>query len=561
MNTPAPEIRAKKTSGVFQAVSLFFFFFFSLFTLFLFSNRPLVAEPWQWADDGLYAETARAIVSWPTNGFSDPWLGEYTPHLLSKSPGFACVVAVAHLCGLPLRWVEYAPLFIACFVFMRAIGLSPLRSPWIASFIVFILGWSLYFPTATRLVRQPLSSAFVILSLTLLIGSIVRARDPKARCGFWFIIGSLSVGISQVIREENVWIYAPFFLAALWLVLLTHWKKWGPVILSGALLTQVPSLAISFLNWSSYGVFFVSQRTDSEYMRVYKRLATLKPHPNLPFVVIDQAQRLKVYEVSPTLRELQPFLEGPLGDEFASNPGHLTLNRRPANEREFFVSTLEFSIQRAVFAAGYRDAMAYRAFFKRANMELDEALAKGQLMTSGYSLSNLAPIKPGDLILFAKATMQSLWQNLSFTSVRIRHDIPENNQDEKSIVMVNLTGERTNSSSLQWRMLTACEPFARTLQQGVFLLSFAATAVILAYGLIQKSWNDLNAAAIVVLCASLCFAAVMACLDVWGFAHLRWNSAYNAQGICLFNLFSAVTLASTLAHLSKRAEKQKSVTS
>src|SRR4030088_1972230 len=59
-----------------------------LLLFWIYGDRPLVAEPWQWADDGLYLRQSEAFVRW-LHGAAGPWLGPYDPVLLCKAPLFA----------------------------------------------------------------------------------------------------------------------------------------------------------------------------------------------------------------------------------------------------------------------------------------------------------------------------------------------------------------------------------------------------------------------------------------------------------------------------------------
>ena len=86
----------------------------------IYGTRPLVAEPWQWADDGLYLRQAEAFVRW-LHGQEKQWLGQYDDLILSKAPLFAIWMGGLHILQLPLRLAEYALVLLLPWLFRAAV--------------------------------------------------------------------------------------------------------------------------------------------------------------------------------------------------------------------------------------------------------------------------------------------------------------------------------------------------------------------------------------------------------------------------------------------------------
>ncbi len=68
----------------------------------IYAKAPLVAMPWQWADDGLYWRQALGIQKW-LSGESQLWLGEYSKMALYKAPGFAIFLVIINAVGISLK--------------------------------------------------------------------------------------------------------------------------------------------------------------------------------------------------------------------------------------------------------------------------------------------------------------------------------------------------------------------------------------------------------------------------------------------------------------------------
>ena len=86
----------------------------------VYGTRPLVAEPWQWADDGLYLRQSEGIVRW-LHGDAKEWLGAYDPLIASKAPLFAVWMACLHILEVPLRLAEFALLLMLPWLFRAAV--------------------------------------------------------------------------------------------------------------------------------------------------------------------------------------------------------------------------------------------------------------------------------------------------------------------------------------------------------------------------------------------------------------------------------------------------------
>ena len=86
----------------------------------VYGARPLVAEPWQWADDGLYLRQAEAFGRW-LSGEAPLWLGPYDPVLLSKAPLFGIWMGLLNSAGIPLRLAEFCQLLVLPWLFRAAV--------------------------------------------------------------------------------------------------------------------------------------------------------------------------------------------------------------------------------------------------------------------------------------------------------------------------------------------------------------------------------------------------------------------------------------------------------
>jgi hypothetical protein len=160
-----------------------------------------------------------------------------------------------------------------------------------------------------------------------------------------------------------------------------------PVFLWAAVLGTV-----SFLNWRYYGLFTTCELKHHSFASAYGALLRVKHVQEIPFIPVPRETRERIYRVSPAFAELQPYLEGPLGESAAANSVFFT--GIPASQREIAGGWFVWALRDAVASAGHAhnaaEAMRYYAQLAR---EVNAACDRGLLPAGPKRTGMMTPLQ------------------------------------------------------------------------------------------------------------------------------------------------------------------------
>ena len=120
--------------------------------------------------------------------------------------------------------------------------------------------------------------------------------------------------------------------------------------------------AVCFVNRAYYGVFAVAELNNTPIPGGHRRAVAASNPRNLPRTTFSCPRKsaLRAYAFSPAFRELEPFLEGPIGEAFASYSAP-----DAGLHGEMQGGLFWFAVRDSMAAAGHaksgRDAMEYYA--------------------------------------------------------------------------------------------------------------------------------------------------------------------------------------------------------
>jgi peptidoglycan/LPS O-acetylase OafA/YrhL len=541
---------------------------FILYTIF--GDRPLVAEPWQWADDGLYLRQSEAFVRW-IHGDATKWLGPYDPILLSKAPLFSIWIGLVNLLKLPLRLAEFVILLPLPWLFRAAVRPMLDLSGWRLMPIIIILIGLPFLPQEQRLLRSTLHVAVASGCLISAVGMILRARFCDRRPLYWGVLTGFLFALSYLNREETIWLLPVVGLALLALAIsamINHrWHSFVLTLFGVISAFAIPVVLVTMLNYQAYGISVTTTRRAPAFTEAYQLMTSLEPNSRERFVPITAATRIMAYKLSPTMAQLQPYLEGPVSDSIAMNPGHLALNGRAAGTREFFVSNFEFVLRDAAFAAGAHTASSSEAMFKKITSELEAGIEAGKITAGEHGPSLMAaPIK-GDNINILGALITSLKKLYlldgmvyprSGISTGSRSDLDRmailtNNQIAPTMEMGPIKMHRPNFRvrSIIFSVVTYF----------LFIAYIVGTLSVFAFfvcAAIRHRRNNLyleQGFVGFVLCGSVfVFSFAMAVVHVLGFPMLKYSVPYNCMGYIPLSVLSAFGVSITIMWLNPKCK-------
>ncbi len=195
----------------------------------------------------------------------------------------------------------------------------------------------------------------------LALGLLWNAR-PERPLAALLLLFFLVAGLCQARRR-----------AATWGSTLKGWlAEWALPPVGLATVT----LAVMVANQVRFGVFATTDMSAPGYSSAYRALVGIEPERPLRFVPVTRAARRQAYAVSPTFRQLEPFLEGNLGEMYVSF-GQEISGLAPG---EIAGGWFCWVLRDAAAAAGHcKSAADAEAFYRQIAEELHAAAAEGRL--------------------------------------------------------------------------------------------------------------------------------------------------------------------------------------
>jgi len=261
-------------------------------------------------DDLYFAKMAHYIIH-------GQWMGPYSQMTLIKSPFYAFFLIYSFLTGLPLLLNETIFYVVACIILFFAF--SPLiKNRWWRLLLFLLL---LFCPASLatfwnlRVYRE-----FVYLSLTLFViafsvGLLLRIERKLSSIIYWATGLGISMGAFMITREEGVWIYPIllFFLVScvmiIWFRKMDH--KWfrSSIIFSSIIIWYIPITIVSYINYSYYGFWGISENMDKDFNQVINTIGRIKTSVWYPYSKITLEGLSEAYRVSPRFAELKNLIE------------------------------------------------------------------------------------------------------------------------------------------------------------------------------------------------------------------------------------------------------------
>ena len=516
-----------------------------LLALFVVFVHPVDIQQWQWADDALYKNNARAMFKslqeLVLHQNATQWLGDFSPVTLSKAPFFSVFIALSHMVKIPFKLSEF--LLFSPLPFLFWIAVRQLKLPkWP---ILFLATTCLFFIPVSgievRLVRTVVFGALSMYCLIALCGLLIRCWIGEGRAWLWSLTAGLAMGLAATTREEAIWLIIPAIITVL-ITVYVNWKNKKisallfiiPFIVAGYF---VPSTIFSTLNYQSYGVYAPSLRQHEDFKSLYSTLASLEPGNRQKYVPIGTSTRLKAYEISPLFSELKPFLEGSALDSIATNPAHLSINGwgDKINAREFFVSNFEFALSKAIVLSGRATGKDFITFCRNTVSELTDAVADGKIAQGRMGVALLPPIYSNDYMDVLLSAYKSI-DHLFFATESIKRSYALKPNPVPSVELswhkylgtwsAIPAGAIQKSSDYIFNQI-----LMPSLKYCYYLVLFLSIiSLIHLYRVEEKNISLYFFMAIISLSALASFNLAMGIVHTIGWPLLKWPQSYNAMG-------------------------------
>ena len=342
------------------------------------------------------------------NFWQGEWMGQYDENALIK--GCFYPIFAGTIFKLSLNYVVSIQAFyiISC-LFTVYCFYPMIKRKWLA---LFILAMLLINPMSTSSESSTTyrSTIYYITALVFMAGICGWAlRIGESRGNICLLAGSLFYGISINTREDSQWLTLFFVVTVLVFALIylryykKSWIKLLAVLSVAVLLCCLPSFLIAKTNEKYYGVFLTEDYNSGEFARACGALA--RPYSSREDVAhypIPEDVRLKLYEISPSFKELQPYLEG---------DGSATRWKAFGDGTDYHNGWVTYALRTAALSAGYyKDAVSTEEYWKRVADEVNHACDRGVIdARKGHLKGIAAPFSSEYIIPVAQNTLKAMW--------------------------------------------------------------------------------------------------------------------------------------------------------
>lgn len=377
------------------------------------AEQPFVARSGNLHDDTLFLSQAFHILA-------GDWLGPYNQLTLLRGPFYPLWISFIYVLGIPLIHGNDLLYLGACLLTMRA--LLPLIS---SRFLLFVLFIFLYFAphsynyaTISHAFRMQIYSSLVLLLFSAALGLGVRLVYRSGAPFIWALMVGLFFSCFWYTREEGVWVIpALALLVVLICAALVRRHSWSSVVYTAIQCIVVPGLVflfctsgLMFMNKQFYGAAVVRDVKAREFKHAYDGLLRIKPDEYQQRVPVTRQTLQKLYELSPKMQELKPYLE-----RTADKLGFAG---------EFPSALFIFSFRDATAAAGYydQDAAVTLAFFDGLGDELEALCREGQVDCNSLVLSMVPPWRNEFNLKLPGALFNQFYLMVRFPEFNVRPD-------------------------------------------------------------------------------------------------------------------------------------------
>jgi hypothetical protein len=255
------------------------------------------------------------------------WLGDWSKYTLAKPAGYPIFLVMAHGVGLP-------PATLCQVGYLIGAVLVSLGLWWITDhklfarimFVVLAFNPAMFGANASRAYREAFLSALVLLSTGLSVvmfaglrSWLTSARGRVLVCVLCTLAGFV-LGIIAITKVDVTFyaLSAVATLAAAGVIEAVRDQRmqirWRALVLASLLAAGAAGAVvggIALLNYRAYGVGVVDDLSSGSFAAAWKVWAGVRAGEHRPFVAISHPMREAVYQISPTARLLEPYLESP----------------------------------------------------------------------------------------------------------------------------------------------------------------------------------------------------------------------------------------------------------
>lgn len=335
----------------------------------LFVASAIAVNPiWAPADYTNFLDHARSILE-------GRWFGPFNDLTLVKGPFFPLFIAAAATLAIPL------PLAIQLLYFLASLAIVAALRPVLrksdlqmATFAVVFFDPYTFSLQSANINRGRISPSLTLFLFAASIALLLARKGTRTSQILLAVALGLAFSAFALNREEWLWAMPALVIMAIAYVALdatslTERAFRGLCCAVPFAIFATATYIVAETNERFYGWHAVNEIQSAEYIGAYASLVRLKTESTQPLVPVTDNARRKGYAISPALRELQPYLDGAIGQSWQSSScQHFHVCDGIA------AGWFGFALRDSVGAAGhYHSGREARAYYVRLMREIDSA--------------------------------------------------------------------------------------------------------------------------------------------------------------------------------------------
>lgn len=322
----------------------------------------------------------------------DIWKGQYIVNnmygpfaLFKRAISFPVFLAICHWVGISYL-AGYTFLYtVACMLALYALGqyVDNKYILFVAFAILLFVPFS-YDNIVQFVYNLSFTAPLAIGAISCLVIAYAKRNSKWYVTLVWMLAAAIYLTGIWLNREDSMWIIpliAGFLLVA-FVALIRNYKVIGfkavmgkmVIFLLPILFVMLGDMTLSYVNYIKYGVFTTNDYTATNFENAYNSLLEIEQTGYAECCSITKDMLDKAYEVSPSLKELKPYM-----DEFYELGSYDKTGVNPY-DGEIEDSLMNIALRVAAEYAGYyQDAVSTDEFWGRVDKELQCAFDGGGL--------------------------------------------------------------------------------------------------------------------------------------------------------------------------------------
>ena len=312
-------------------------------------------------DDTYYVKIVHNIIR-------GNWLGPYSQTTIIKAPFYAFFIILSFFTGISLYINENIFYLLAALTLTFAIK-PIIKNRWWRLLLFTIIVFnptSLATYTNMRVYREFVYSAITLFIIACLLGTYLHLDDDFKKMIFWISGLGVSLGAFFITREESIWIIPVLVLFAILSIIKIiksrqdNKRKRIFALSLVPVLMILPLFIVSWLNYSYYGFWGISENLNKDYLSIRNTLTSIQTDKSYPHRPISREALKEAYAVSPSMNELQNYIDLRY-DNWMGYSDKAIQNKPDWYLEQYFVKSE--SIGNGHFMWLFRDAIADQGYY------------------------------------------------------------------------------------------------------------------------------------------------------------------------------------------------------